>query len=83
MKAKKKPLDVKKPADLGVDISPRVVTLKVSEPAGRKGGIKGGEDGTSGPWGSVNGIEAGWARIDHGGGPYAALHDRRTVPTLL
>jgi electron transfer flavoprotein beta subunit len=40
MKAKKKQLDVLKPADLGVDITPRLKTLKVSEPAGRKAGIK-------------------------------------------
>jgi len=40
MKAKKKPLEVLKPADLGVDVSPRLKTLKVSEPAGRKAGIK-------------------------------------------
>jgi electron transfer flavoprotein beta subunit len=40
MKAKKKPLDVLKPADLGVDIKPHLKTLKVSEPAGRKAGIK-------------------------------------------
>jgi electron transfer flavoprotein beta subunit len=32
MKAKKKQLDVVKPADLGVDIAPRIKTLKVSEP---------------------------------------------------
>ena len=33
MKAKKKPLDVVKPADLGVDVTPRrIKTLKVSEP---------------------------------------------------
>jgi electron transfer flavoprotein beta subunit len=40
MKAKKKQLDVFKPADLGVDVAPRLKTLKVSEPAGRKAGIK-------------------------------------------
>ncbi|HEX5805933.1 MAG TPA: electron transfer flavoprotein subunit beta/FixA family protein [Macromonas sp.] len=40
MKAKKKTLDVVKPADLGVDVSPRLKTLKVAEPAGRKAGIK-------------------------------------------
>ncbi|WP_433705306.1 electron transfer flavoprotein subunit beta/FixA family protein [Paraburkholderia sacchari] len=40
MKAKKKPLDTVKPADLGVDVAPRVKTLKVAEPAGRKAGIK-------------------------------------------
>jgi len=40
MKAKKKPLDTVKPADLGVDVSPRLKTLKVAEPAGRKAGIK-------------------------------------------
>jgi len=40
MKAKKKPLETVKPADLGVDVTPRLKTLKVSEPAGRKAGIK-------------------------------------------
>ena len=40
MKAKKKVLDVFKPADLGVDVSPRIKTLKVSEPPKRGAGIK-------------------------------------------
>ena len=40
MKAKKKPLDVKKPADLGVDISPRLAVLKTVEPPVRKAGAK-------------------------------------------
>jgi electron transfer flavoprotein beta subunit len=40
MKAKKKPLDTVTPADLGVDVAPRVKTLKVSDPPGRKAGIK-------------------------------------------
>jgi electron transfer flavoprotein beta subunit len=40
MKAKKKTLDVVKPADLGVDITPRFKTLKVTEPPARKAGIK-------------------------------------------
>jgi electron transfer flavoprotein beta subunit len=40
MKAKKKPLEVLKPDALGVDISPRLETLKVGEPPKRKGGIK-------------------------------------------
>jgi len=40
MKAKKKPLDVVKPADLGVDVAPRIKTLKVSEPPKRSAGIK-------------------------------------------
>ena len=39
MKAKKKQLDVIKPADLGVDVAPRLITLKVAEPAKRKGGV--------------------------------------------
>jgi electron transfer flavoprotein beta subunit len=39
MKAKKKPLDTLKPADLGVDVSPRLKTLKVVEPPKRKGGV--------------------------------------------
>jgi electron transfer flavoprotein beta subunit len=40
MKAKKKPLENIKPADLGVDVTPRLTTLKVSEPAKRSAGIK-------------------------------------------
>jgi electron transfer flavoprotein beta subunit len=40
MKAKKKPLDVTTPADLGVDTAPRLVTLSVAEPPKRKAGIK-------------------------------------------
>ena len=38
MKAKKKPLDTKTPADLGVDIAPRLTTLKVTEPPVRQAG---------------------------------------------
>jgi electron transfer flavoprotein beta subunit len=40
MKAKKKQLDNFKPEDLGVDVSPRITTLKVSEPPKRSAGIK-------------------------------------------
>jgi electron transfer flavoprotein beta subunit len=40
MKAKKKQLDVFKPEDLGVDVTPRIKTLKVVEPAKRSAGIK-------------------------------------------
>ena len=40
MKAKKKPLEVVKPADLGVDVTPRLKTLKVSEPPARKAGAR-------------------------------------------
>ncbi len=40
MKAKKKPLDTLTPAELGVDVTPRVKTLKVSPPPERKAGIK-------------------------------------------
>ena len=40
MKAKKKPLDVKKPADLGVAIAPRLKVLKTVEPPSRKSGVK-------------------------------------------
>jgi len=39
MKAKKKPLDVLKPDALGVDVAPRVKTLKVAEPGKRKAGV--------------------------------------------
>ena len=40
MKAKKKPLETLKPADLGVDVAPRIKTLKVEEPPKRSAGIK-------------------------------------------
>ena len=40
MKAKKKPLDKKSPADFGVDVAPRLKVLKTEEPAGRKAGVK-------------------------------------------
>ena len=40
MKAKKKQLDTYSPADLGVDVTPRIKTLKVVEPAARSAGIK-------------------------------------------
>jgi electron transfer flavoprotein beta subunit len=40
MKAKSKPLAQKTPADYGVDMAPRLTTLKVSEPPVRKAGIK-------------------------------------------
>ena len=39
MKAKKKPVEVLTPEDLGVDVTPRVKTLKVTPPAERKAGI--------------------------------------------
>ena len=39
MKAKKKSIDVIKPEDLGVDIAPRLKTLKVQEPAKRSAGV--------------------------------------------
>jgi electron transfer flavoprotein beta subunit len=39
MKAKKKPLEVVKPADLGVDVTPRLTVLKVSDPPTRSAGI--------------------------------------------
>jgi electron transfer flavoprotein beta subunit len=40
MKAKKKPIDEKTPADYGVDISPRLDVVKTVEPPGRKSGVK-------------------------------------------
>jgi electron transfer flavoprotein beta subunit len=40
MKAKKKPLETFKPEDLGVDVSPRIKTIKVAEPPVRTAGIK-------------------------------------------
>ena len=39
MKAKKKPMDIVKPDALGVDVAPRLKTLKVAEPPKRKGGV--------------------------------------------
>jgi electron transfer flavoprotein beta subunit len=40
MKAKKKPLETVKPEDLGVDVTPRLKTLKVAEPPKRSAGVK-------------------------------------------
>ena len=40
MKAKKKPLDKKTPADYGVDTAPRLKVLTTEEPSGRKAGVK-------------------------------------------
>ena len=40
MKAKKKPIDEKTPADYGVDVTPRLKVLKTVEPAGRKAGVR-------------------------------------------
>jgi electron transfer flavoprotein beta subunit len=40
MKAKKKPLEILKPEDLGVDVVPRLKTLKISEPPERSAGVK-------------------------------------------
>jgi electron transfer flavoprotein beta subunit len=40
MKAKKKPIDMKTPADYGVDVSPRLTVVKVVEPAKRQAGVK-------------------------------------------
>jgi electron transfer flavoprotein beta subunit len=40
MKAKKKPIDVKTPDELGVDVTPRLTVLKVVEPAKRLAGVK-------------------------------------------
>ncbi len=40
MKAKKKPLETFKPADLGVDVTPRLKVIKVNEPPKRQAGVK-------------------------------------------
>jgi electron transfer flavoprotein beta subunit len=40
MKAKSKPLETKSPGDYGVDVAPRLETLKVNEPAKRQAGVK-------------------------------------------
>jgi len=39
MKAKKKPIDTLTPADLGVDVAPRLTTIKVTEPPAREAGV--------------------------------------------
>jgi electron transfer flavoprotein beta subunit len=39
MKAKKKPIDTLAPADLGVDVAPRLTTIKVTEPPAREAGV--------------------------------------------
>ena len=48
MKAKKKPLEVKKPGRLGVDVAPRLKVLKVVEPPKRKAGVKVADVGRAG-----------------------------------
>ncbi len=40
MKAKKKPIVTMTPDELGIDVTPRLITLKVEEPAKRQGGVK-------------------------------------------
>jgi electron transfer flavoprotein beta subunit len=40
MKAKKKPLEKITPEDLGVDMKPRLETVKVTEPPARQGGVR-------------------------------------------
>jgi electron transfer flavoprotein beta subunit len=40
MKAKKKPIEEKSPADYGVDVTPRLKVVTTAEPAGRKSGVK-------------------------------------------
>ena len=40
MRAKKKPIDAVTPEELGVDITPRLTTLKIEEPAKREAGVK-------------------------------------------
>jgi electron transfer flavoprotein beta subunit len=40
MKAKKKPLDEKSPADFGADVKPRLKVVRTEEPSGRKAGVK-------------------------------------------
>ena len=45
MKAKKKPMDMKTPADYGVDVAPRLEVVKVVEPASRQAGVKVGSVG--------------------------------------
>jgi electron transfer flavoprotein beta subunit len=40
MKAKKKPIEKLSPADLNVDLTPRLETIKITEPPKRQGGTK-------------------------------------------
>jgi electron transfer flavoprotein beta subunit len=40
MKAKKKPVEEKTPADFGVDMAPRLAVIKTTEPPGRRAGVK-------------------------------------------
>jgi electron transfer flavoprotein beta subunit len=40
MKAKKKPVEEKTPADFGVDVAPRLAVIKTAEPPGRRAGVK-------------------------------------------
>ena len=40
MKAKKKPIDLKTPEELGIDVTPRLTVLKVEEPPKREAGVK-------------------------------------------
>jgi electron transfer flavoprotein beta subunit len=40
MKAKKKPVEEKTPADFGVDVTPRLAVIKTTEPPGRRAGVK-------------------------------------------
>jgi electron transfer flavoprotein beta subunit len=40
MKAKKKPVEEKTPADFGVDVAPRLAVIKTTEPPGRRAGVK-------------------------------------------
>jgi electron transfer flavoprotein beta subunit len=40
MKAKKKPVEEKTPADFGVDVTPRLAVIKTAEPPGRRAGVK-------------------------------------------
>ncbi len=45
MKAKRKPMDIKAPADLGVDVTPRLTVVKVDEPPARQAGVRVGSVG--------------------------------------
>ncbi len=40
MKARKKPIEVLSPADLGVEVAPRLTVVKVEEPPKRQAGVK-------------------------------------------
>lgn len=62
MKAKKKPIEKVSAEDLGVDLKPRLETVKVTEPAKRKGGVKVCEFGRCEKFGRAHRATNRWNR---------------------